>query len=593
MRSIQALGLAILATSALAACPKGYECCNSCEVVYTDDTGKWGVENNQWCGIDDEKCEPKSNAACWSSALGYKCCTTATNVVETDDNGKWGIENGEWCGIVEDTAEPEKTEKAETPEKTETPKADDCGDYPCCTGSEVVYTDETGDWGVEKDQWCLIKSKDGNDTTPKTDAEDTTSKAEPKPTSSVARTTLKNGGILESGVFSTLPPTHTQPPYPHAENTGLASCGSKWTMVDNVCVAMYCEDQLSSENCDDCGGVAGKNGCVTVDTQLCKSGLWEEVHSSVDQPWKYSRSTHFGLTYGGACGFGLYGLCTPKFNETGALCEKFCNHYPDLCKDPDNITLRGNFCAPNGNYYTQFWSSLPGDYDNYLSCGECYEVERTLPDGSSYPEGEGTDHIILQVVDSCPCTANAKWCCGSGTDHCNEIDFKYGCPIPKDSWHVDLSDIAMSRLQTNDPYGVMVDGVIPIRYKRVPCPVKGNIHVWLRPGAGPWYFALTVVNVANMGSLVAVEVQQDDGVWVPLVRDPNYSSTRPQERYGSWTVPQGTGPFSVPMNMRFTDSAFVTLTAEGAIKDWGDPDFDMFDFLYIDTGVQFPMPDEL
>jgi len=569
MKSFQALSLtALLVVKALAGCQDGYECCNSCDVIYADDSGNWGVKNGQWCGIDEEKCNGSSAAeSCFSIKLGYPCCTTTTDVVSEDADGKWGVENNEWCGIPEKSA-----------------SEDDCGDYPCCPNCDSVYEDNDGKWGVLDGDWCKIKkSCETTKTTTKSDNTKTTSAT----SKGVTRTTLADGGVLESGVFSTLPPSHTQPPYPHAENTGLASCGSKWTLKDNVCVAMYCEDQLSSENCDDCGGVAGKNGCVTVDSSLCKSGVWPEVHDASDQPWKYSRSTHFGLTYGGACGFGLYGLCTPKFNETGALCQRFCEKYPDLCADPPNTTLRGNFCAPNGNYYTQFWSSLPGDYDNYLSCGECYEVERTLPDGSSYPAGEGTDNIVLQVVDSCPCTANAKWCCGSGTDHCNEIDFKYGCPIPEGSWHVDLSDIAMSRLQTNDPYGVMVDGVIPIRYKRVPCPVKGNIHVWLRPGAGPWYFALTVVNVANMGSLVAVEVQQADGVWVPLVRDPNYSSTRPQERYGSWTVKQGTGPFSVPMNMRFTDSAFNTLTAEGAIKTWGDPNDDMFDFYYIDTGVQF------
>jgi len=578
MKSYQALGLtAFLVANVLAKCQEGYSCCKSCTVVYTDADGNWGVENDQWCGIDEEKCSgSNATVTCFASKMGYPCCKETDNVVSEDADGKWGIEDGQWCGMPDEPTNPVEDD-------------DDCGAYPCCPTCDSIYEDGEGKWGVLDGDWCKIKKS--CDSAPVVTTTKSNNTKTTKPTSKITRTTLKDGGVLESGIFSTLPPSHTQPPYPHAENTGLAGCGAKWTMVDNVCTAMYCEDNLSSENCDDCGGVAGKNGCVAVDTSLCKSGIWEEVHDASDQPWKYSRSTHFGLTYGGACGFGLYGLCTPKFNETGELCTRFCKKYPDLCADPENITLRGNFCAPNGNYYTQFWSSLPGDYDNYLSCGECYEVERTLPDGSSYPAGEGTDNILLQVVDSCPCTANAKWCCGSGTDHCNEIDFKYGCPIPEGSWHVDLSDIAMSRLQTNDPYGVMVDGVIPIKYKRVPCPVKGNIRVWLRPGAGPWYFALTVVNVANMGSLVAVEVQQADGVWVPLVRDPNYSSTRPQERYGSWTVKQGTGPFEVPMNMRFTDSAFNTLTAEGAIKTWGDPNDDMFDFYYIDTGVQFPLPE--
>jgi len=41
----------------------GYDCCQSCDVAYEDATGKWGVENNNWCGIDTEKC---NGVSCWS-----------------------------------------------------------------------------------------------------------------------------------------------------------------------------------------------------------------------------------------------------------------------------------------------------------------------------------------------------------------------------------------------------------------------------------------------------------------------------------------------------------------------------------------------
>lgn len=132
-------------------------------------------------------------------------------------------------------------------------------------------------------------------------------------------------------------------------------------MQDGVCVAMYCEDDLKSENCDECGGVAGEGGCVAVDSKTGKSGIYPEVHDATNHPWKYSRSTHFGLTYAGACAFGVYGLCSLKSNVTmeSEICQTFCKNYPDLCEDPvdTKLSLRGNFIAPNGNYYTQFWSS--------------------------------------------------------------------------------------------------------------------------------------------------------------------------------------------------------------------------------------------
>jgi hypothetical protein len=37
----------------------------------------------------------------------------------------------------------------------------------------------------------------------------------------------------------------------------------------------------------------------------------------------------------------------------GDTCTAFCTAYPLLCQDPANVTLRGNFAAPNGDYFTQ------------------------------------------------------------------------------------------------------------------------------------------------------------------------------------------------------------------------------------------------
>jgi len=563
------IGISLLIVGALAGA-EGYDDCDSCYIQYTDDDNSWGFNGDQWCVINETKCkEIKASKECWIEDY-FSCCKTTTDVVYEDVNGKWGYED-DWCLIVDKVPSSNATECWSL----------DLG-YPCCKKTkEVVFTDDSGKWGIENEDWCGIVGETGDD----------------KPAQGVTRTTLADGGIFETGVFTTMPATHTQAPYPDKPNEGTDACSSKWHMKDGVCVAMYCEDDLSSENCDECGGVAGEGGCVAVDSKTGKSGIYPEVHDATNQDWHYTRSTHYGITYAGACAFGVYGLCSFKSNITmqSEICQTFCDNYPDLCEDPveTKLSLRGNFIAPNGNYYTQFWPSLPGDYDNYLSCGECYELEITKEDGSLYGEKERrSDNVIAQIVDSCPCSANAKWCCGSGIDHCHEIDFKYGCPIPEDSVHFDLSDIAMARLQTNDPNGGMVEGVIPIRYKRVPCPVKGNIHIRVLPGANQWYFAINVVNVANMGSLVAVEVLRN-GEWAPLARDPNYSSTRPQERYGSWVVPplkkgEQSEPFTVPLTFRFTDSAFNTLTAPDAIKDW--PTSDDY-FFYIDSGVQFPMPE--
>jgi expansin (peptidoglycan-binding protein) len=209
----------------------------------------------------------------------------------------------------------------------------------------------------------------------------------------------------------------------------------------------------------------------------------------------------------------------------------------------------------------------------------------------------------MTIADSCPCSANSKWCCGSGRDHCGEVKdtFKYGCqlppsppdpppdhdPLPNESVHFDLDDVAMARLQTGDPNGVITDGVIPTKYKRVPCPVAGNIHIWLLPNGNEYYFALTVVNVAGLGAAAQVEAQLPSGDWVALMRNQNYSLSRPQERYGTWTLPQVKDPFQLPVTLRITDGGGRTVVAKDAIKAWAPTDSSLAQNWFIDIGVQF------
>jgi len=74
---------------------QGYKCCSAnCTVVYTDDDGDWGVENNQWCG-----CGPSAKCSQKILAQGYKCCADPNCVIYyTDADGDWGVENDQWCG---------------------------------------------------------------------------------------------------------------------------------------------------------------------------------------------------------------------------------------------------------------------------------------------------------------------------------------------------------------------------------------------------------------------------------------------------------------------------------------------------------------
>jgi len=262
--------------------------------------------------------------------------------------------------------------------------------------------------------------------------------------------------------------------------------------------------------------------------------------------------------------------------------------------------LRGNFAAPDGSYYTQFWPSLPGDNDNYLSCGECFQLVRTKNDGTDYQLGETgyTPPIALQIIDSCPAppipngavardaTIAARFLISS-----TAVRFapRRPCrprprPLPNESLHLDLSDIAMSRLQTGDPTGQMIMG-IPTRYRRVPCPVKGNIHIRVHSGASEYYFALTVVNVSGFGAVVNVETQI--AVRHLVVAD---SGSQPIRSPGRRNAAAGgccrrlreRSLFPGPAIHRCCGTLGVS---EQALTAW--PSYGADDFNYFDTGVQF------
>ncbi|OUM70616.1 carbohydrate esterase family 1 protein [Piromyces sp. E2] len=179
-----------------------YPCCDpsNTNVLYVDSAGKWGVENDGWCGISEENIpSPAENTECWAENFDYPCCKkTTTKIITIDSNGYWGIEDGEWCGLPEGTVyeknpylcwsaiygtkccENEDTpvsytdefgtygyengelcgiEPASSSTTTETGESNCWAEvfgYPCCTTSTNIYVDDTGRWGYIHGEWCGI-----------------------------------------------------------------------------------------------------------------------------------------------------------------------------------------------------------------------------------------------------------------------------------------------------------------------------------------------------------------------------------------------------------------------------------------------------
>ncbi|OUM59397.1 Non-catalytic module family DOC2 [Piromyces sp. E2] len=88
---------------------------------------------------------PKNNGKKCAVGQDYYPCCQESEVIYTDQYGDWGIENGEWCIF---------------------PSVDSCFSlaygYPCCEGNQILFTDNTGYWGVENGDWCGIEKDSTN-----------------------------------------------------------------------------------------------------------------------------------------------------------------------------------------------------------------------------------------------------------------------------------------------------------------------------------------------------------------------------------------------------------------------------------------------
>jgi hypothetical protein len=82
----------------------GVQICPRCEVETIDKYGiLWGTDgvNGNKCIVDGQgsECNYTLQTTCRSAKVGYNCCKETKEVVARDSVGFWGVENGQWCGI--------------------------------------------------------------------------------------------------------------------------------------------------------------------------------------------------------------------------------------------------------------------------------------------------------------------------------------------------------------------------------------------------------------------------------------------------------------------------------------------------------------
>ncbi|OUM69330.1 carbohydrate-binding module family 29 protein [Piromyces sp. E2] len=247
---------ALLVASASAACwseSQGFKCCSSAnaKVEYTDDSGDWGIENGNWCGIPKEE-----KVTCFAENMGYSCCPAGTEVAYTDGDGKWGVVDGNWCGIVDSTPVVVKP----------TCWAEPLG-YKCCQTTNVVtYTDESGKWGMENDDWCGIVGN-GKTTTTTRRTTTTTTRRTTTTTRRAARATYSV--IYEAG---------------KKLNNGFENWGwlAKLSYKDSAMVITSDKSEYGAASFKNKNGYYGTGGCIhllskTENTALIKvQGVYGE-----------------------------------------------------------------------------------------------------------------------------------------------------------------------------------------------------------------------------------------------------------------------------------------------------------------------------
>ncbi|KAG6555732.1 hypothetical protein Mapa_002971 [Marchantia paleacea] len=127
-----------------------------------------------------------------------------------------------------------------------------------------------------------------------------------------------------------------------------------------------------------------------------------------------------------------------------------------------------------------------GLFNNGLSCGACYTIECKL-EGSKwcYP-GKS---ITVTATNACPPGSEGGW-----------------CDPPR--LHFDLSYPMFQTLA--QPVG----GVIPVKYKRVPCAKQGGIRFTLH--GNPWFNYVLVHNVGGDGDVAGLSIKGENGGWTTM-----------------------------------------------------------------------------
>lgn len=129
-------------------------------------------------------------------------------------------------------------------------------------------------------------------------------------------------------------------------------------------------------------------------------------------------------------------------------------------------------------------------FNSGLSCGSCYELACD-PNGSKYCLPGGPT-VTVTATNFCPHGSLGGW-----------------CDAPKQ--HFDLAHPMFVSLARE------VGGVIPIKYRRVPCVKSGGMRFTIN--GNPWFLLVLVTNVAGAGDVQHMYIKGSNTPWEPMSRN--------------------------------------------------------------------------
>lgn len=178
---------------------------------------------------------------------------------------------------------------------------------------------------------------------------------------------------------------------------------------------------------------------------------------------------------------------------------------------------------------------------------------------ATYYVGSGPGACSLDVVDGkTTAITSRRW---MGSAHCGEclnVRGPLGSTIVKVT--DECPDCAVSDLDlTRGAFakiGVLSDGVIPISWTRVDCPVAGGLKIQVQNGVNPYYMSMLADDTLQGVSAMRIK-QSGSATWQTLAR----------QDYGYFIGSSGGSGFSFPLSVELTSESSEAVQIQNVIPN--------------------------